>query len=161
MYMRKVWSMDVQLDQHVGSHCQRGVSSKILREPDTSCNKKGKADSSENWKIISFVVELINIVVATFSTGADYKCIQFNNVVESENDIPYGYGFFHFVFAIRFHVFWHVVSRLGHTSCIRKFDSLHLTSGGVWMSVGPASANKGLAVIFFVAIVLSRIFGTG
>jgi hypothetical protein len=27
------------------------------------------------------------------------QILQFRNVVESENDIPYGYGFFHLVFA--------------------------------------------------------------
>jgi len=28
------------------------------------------------------------------------KHLQFRNVVESEDSIPYGYGFFHFVFAM-------------------------------------------------------------
>ncbi|CAD6258784.1 unnamed protein product [Miscanthus lutarioriparius] len=49
---------------------------------------------------MSFVIELISIAVAAFSTGSDYKCIQFRNVEESEDNIPYGYGFFHTVFAM-------------------------------------------------------------
>ena len=55
----------------------------------------------------SFVVALLAMVIATFSTGIDSQCFQFkkdtNNqgeeVEEEEDDVPYGYGFFHFVFA--------------------------------------------------------------
>lgn len=73
----------------------------------------------------SFVVAVLAIVIATFSTGIDSKCFQvlshlnlilqyanLNNVdltnkilqfrkdeTEEEDDVPYGYGFFHFVFA--------------------------------------------------------------
>ncbi|KAJ4897687.1 Serinc-domain containing serine and sphingolipid biosynthesis protein [Raphanus sativus] len=55
----------------------------------------------------SFVVALLAMVIATFSTGIDSQCFQFkkdsnsqgDEVEEEEDDVPYGYGFFHFVFA--------------------------------------------------------------
>lgn len=52
----------------------------------------------------SFVVALLAMVIATFSTGIDSQCFQFkkdeNDQEEEEEDgVPYGYGFFHFVFA--------------------------------------------------------------
>lgn len=74
----------------------------------------------------SFVVAVLAIVIATFSTGIDSKCFQVNykllvyldfltlcsqcisdrslqlkkdNTPAAEDDVPYGYGFFHFVFA--------------------------------------------------------------
>lgn len=73
----------------------------------------------------SFVVAVIAIVIATFSTGIDSKCFQVHltpnsspNIkfttmwiwqkcilqfskddTEEEDDVPYSYGFFHFVFA--------------------------------------------------------------
>ena len=56
----------------------------------------------------SFVVALLAMVIATFSTGIDSQCFQFKKDVCSEGEeeeeveedgVPYGYGFFHFVFA--------------------------------------------------------------
>lgn len=55
----------------------------------------------------SFVVALLAMVIATFSTGIDSQCFQFKKDVHSEGEeeeveedrVPYGYGFFHFVFA--------------------------------------------------------------
>jgi hypothetical protein len=50
----------------------------------------------------SFVIAVIVIVAATFSTGIDSKCLEFKNAEEDEedDDIPYGFGFFHLVFAM-------------------------------------------------------------
>ncbi|KAJ0673545.1 putative serine incorporator/TMS membrane protein [Helianthus annuus] len=40
------------------------------------------------------------MVIATFSTGIDSKCFQFRkDEKHEEDDVPYGFGFFHFVFA--------------------------------------------------------------
>nr|GLL49049.1 probable serine incorporator [Ipomoea trifida] len=47
----------------------------------------------------SFVVAVMAIVIATFSTGIDSKSFQLRNEQEEDDDVPYGYGFFHFVFA--------------------------------------------------------------
>ncbi|PRQ46612.1 putative serine incorporator/TMS membrane protein [Rosa chinensis] len=65
------------------------------------CNRKAEASQHRDWlSIISFVIGVLAIVIATFSTGIDSKCFQFKkDETESEDDVPYGYGFFHFVFA--------------------------------------------------------------
>ncbi|KAJ8442387.1 hypothetical protein Cgig2_018643 [Carnegiea gigantea] len=48
----------------------------------------------------SFITALLTIVIATFSTGIDSQCFQFCRAKKpAENGVPYGYGFFHFVFA--------------------------------------------------------------
>ncbi|KAI5680584.1 hypothetical protein M9H77_01811 [Catharanthus roseus] len=94
--------------------------------PEEKCIRKAQAAAKGDWlTIISFVVAVLAIVIATFSTGIDSKCFQvlshlnlilqyanLNNVdltnkilqfrkdeTEEEDDVPYGYGFFHFVFA--------------------------------------------------------------
>lgn len=70
-----------------------------------SCNRKAAASNRTDWlTIISFVVALLAMVIATFSTGIDSQCFQFkkdenDQEEEAEDDVPYGYGFFHFVFA--------------------------------------------------------------
>ncbi|CAN6802392.1 unnamed protein product, partial [Brassica oleracea] len=51
----------------------------------------------------SFVVALLAMAIATFSTGIDSQCFRFKKDVcsegEEEDGVPYGYGLFHFVFA--------------------------------------------------------------
>ncbi|KAL9224033.1 hypothetical protein vseg_000108 [Gypsophila vaccaria] len=74
----------------------------IRSEPaGTSCNRKAEASSKTDWlTIISFIVALLTIVFATFSTGIDSQCFQiWKKETQAEEDVPYGYGFFHFVFA--------------------------------------------------------------
>ncbi|KAG2321370.1 hypothetical protein Bca4012_055587 [Brassica carinata] len=81
----------------------------IRSEPvGESCNRKAAESNRTDWlTIISFVVALLAMVIATFSTGIDSQCFQFKKdsnslgeeVEEEEDDVPYGYGFFHFVFA--------------------------------------------------------------
>ncbi|TQD72446.1 hypothetical protein C1H46_042023 [Malus baccata] len=74
----------------------------IRSEPaGTSCNKKAEDSTKTDWlTIISFVIAVLAMVIATFSTGIDSKCFQFRkDEPVSEDDVPYGYGFFHFVFA--------------------------------------------------------------
>lgn len=39
------------------------------------------------------------MVIATFSTGIDSQCFQVKKEAPAEDAVPYGYGFFHFVFA--------------------------------------------------------------
>ncbi|XP_072964541.1 uncharacterized protein [Typha angustifolia] len=77
--------------------------SAIRSEPPTEvCNKKAEAATNADWvTIVSFVIAVLVMVMATFSTGVDSKCFQFKKTeAESEDDVPYGYGFFHFVFAM-------------------------------------------------------------
>ncbi|KAG5014717.1 hypothetical protein JHK85_020853 [Glycine max] len=67
-----------------------------------NCFRKSDSATKTDWlSIISFVVAILAIVIATFSTGIDSKCFQFrkDDTAPAEDDVPYGYGFFHFVFA--------------------------------------------------------------
>ncbi|XP_052180553.1 uncharacterized protein LOC127793845 [Diospyros lotus] len=69
--------------------------------PEEKCIKKAEGATRDWLTIISFVVAILAMVIATFSTGIDSKCFQFSRKddTESEDDVPYGFGFFHFVFA--------------------------------------------------------------
>lgn len=69
--------------------------------PEDRCNQKAESATKADWlTIISFIVALLAMVIATFSTGIDSKCFQFRkDDTQAEDDVPYGYGFFHFVFA--------------------------------------------------------------
>ncbi|KAJ1393503.1 Serine incorporator/TMS membrane protein [Sesbania bispinosa] len=74
----------------------------IRSEPDgENCIRKSDSANKTDWlSIISFVVAILAIVIATFSTGIDSKCFQIRkDDTPAEDDVPYGYGFFHFVFA--------------------------------------------------------------
>ncbi|KAK9130858.1 hypothetical protein Sjap_011345 [Stephania japonica] len=49
----------------------------------------------------SFVIAVLAMVIATFSTGIDSESFQFRkDEKQGDDDVPYGYGFFHFVFAM-------------------------------------------------------------
>ncbi|KAH9289212.1 hypothetical protein KI387_033329, partial [Taxus chinensis] len=77
--------------------------SAIRSEPVTEkCNTRPEATGRGDWlTIVSFIIAVLVIVMATFSTGIDSKSFQFqNDEAESEDDVPYGYGFFHFVFSM-------------------------------------------------------------
>lgn len=74
----------------------------IRSEPaGENCIRKAIVSTKTDWlSIISFIIAILAIVIATFSTGIDSQCFQFRkDETRSEEDIPYGYGFFHFVFA--------------------------------------------------------------
>uniref|UniRef100_K3ZLM8 Serine incorporator n=1 Tax=Setaria italica TaxID=4555 RepID=K3ZLM8_SETIT len=115
----------------------------IKSEPETDCYKKGKA--GVNWKtLISFVAELIGTTYAVFSTGKDYKCIQLRNVVESEDDVPYGYGFFHFVFAMG-SMYFGMLFVGWDTHHIMEKWSIDVSWTSAWVHI----VNEGLAVISF------------
>ncbi|KAA3457784.1 putative serine incorporator isoform X1 [Gossypium australe] len=65
-----------------------------------NCIRKAEASNRTDWlTIISFIVALLAMVIATFSTGIDSQCFQVKKEAPAEDAVPYGYGFFHFVFA--------------------------------------------------------------
>ncbi|XP_052198981.1 uncharacterized protein LOC127806047 isoform X2 [Diospyros lotus] len=121
--------------------------------PETKCIKKAEAGNKEDWlNIISFVVAVLTIVFATFSTGIDSKCFQLKkDETEAEDDVPYGFGFFHFVFATGAMYFamllvsWnphHTMRRwtidVGWTSTwVRIVNEWLAASLYIWMLVGP------------------------
>ncbi|CAL9076298.1 unnamed protein product [Musa acuminata var. zebrina] len=77
--------------------------SAIQSEPHTQkCNSQKKmADRDDMTTILSFFIAICAIVMATFSTGTDSQSFQFRkDEVPSEDDIPYKYEIFHFIFSM-------------------------------------------------------------
>ncbi|KAG6555524.1 hypothetical protein Mapa_002759 [Marchantia paleacea] len=77
--------------------------SAIMSEPvSETCNTRPRQTGKGDWlTILSFLIAFGAIVMSTFSTGIDSKAFSFKTVEEdSEDKVPYGYGFFHFVFAM-------------------------------------------------------------
>ncbi|KAM0822330.1 hypothetical protein ACQ4PT_071565 [Festuca glaucescens] len=77
--------------------------SALHSEPRTAkCYTEMKIGKDGNWAtIISFIIAICSIVMATFSTGIDSRSFQFrNDGMQSEEDTPYSYEVFHIVFAV-------------------------------------------------------------
>ncbi|XP_068662556.1 uncharacterized protein [Aristolochia californica] len=77
--------------------------SAIRSEPAIErCSPQRKTSENDNWTtILGFLVAVCAIVIATFSTGIDSQSFQFRkDGAQSEDDIPYNYGFFHFAFSM-------------------------------------------------------------
>ncbi|TVU15316.1 hypothetical protein EJB05_38830 [Eragrostis curvula] len=77
--------------------------SALHSEPQTGkCYSQLKIAKDGDWAtIVSFIIAICSIVMATFSTGIDTRSFQFrNDEVEMEEDTPYSYEVFHTVFAM-------------------------------------------------------------
>ncbi|XP_057831577.2 uncharacterized protein LOC131042255 isoform X2 [Cryptomeria japonica] len=77
--------------------------SAIRSEPITEkCNVRKEVPSKGDWMtIVSFVIAVFAIVMAAFSTGIRSRYFQFRKSdFLSDDDVPYDYGFFHFVFSM-------------------------------------------------------------
>ncbi|KAF9616832.1 hypothetical protein IFM89_032682 [Coptis chinensis] len=79
-----------------------GCNKNLVLHTVRNATEKDEASQKADWlTIISFVIAVLAMVIATFSTGIDSKSFQFRkDEARSEDDVPYGYGFFHFVFAM-------------------------------------------------------------
>ncbi|KAJ1271792.1 hypothetical protein BS78_06G153100 [Paspalum vaginatum] len=77
--------------------------SALHSEPQTGkCHSHMKIAKDGDWAtIVSFIIAICSIVMATFSTGIDTKSFQFrNDEVQMEEDTTYSYEIFHIVFAM-------------------------------------------------------------
>ncbi|KAK3142133.1 hypothetical protein QOZ80_4BG0342700 [Eleusine coracana subsp. coracana] len=77
--------------------------SALHSEPQTGkCHSQMRIVKDGDWAtIVSFIIAICSIVMATFSTGIDTKSFQFrNDEVQMEDDTPYSYEIFHIVFAM-------------------------------------------------------------
>lgn len=77
--------------------------SAIRSEPAIKeCNHQRQSDGHNDWTtILSFLIAICAIVMATFSTGIDSQSFQFRkDDAQLEDDIPYSYGFFHLIFSL-------------------------------------------------------------
>ncbi|KAF4349545.1 hypothetical protein F8388_025909 [Cannabis sativa] len=72
-----------------------------LEPAGENCIRRATTSGKTDWlSIISFIIAILAMVIATFSTGIDSQCFKLRKEeTPSEEDVPYGYGFFHFVFA--------------------------------------------------------------
>ncbi|XP_010413903.1 PREDICTED: probable serine incorporator [Camelina sativa] len=78
--------------------------SAIRSEPShTKCNAHTQNGHTDWITILSFLIAIGSIVMATFSTGIDSESFRFEfrkDEAKEEEDIPYSYGFFHLVFSL-------------------------------------------------------------
>ncbi|XP_008438413.1 uncharacterized protein LOC103483517 isoform X1 [Cucumis melo] len=77
--------------------------SAIRSEPATEkCSARKEESGNNDWiTILSFLIAICAVVMATFSTGIDSQSFQFRkDEVKEEDDIPYKYGFFHLTFSL-------------------------------------------------------------
>ncbi|KAG8082611.1 hypothetical protein GUJ93_ZPchr0014g46946 [Zizania palustris] len=78
--------------------------SALHSEPKTGkCHTEMKfAKDGGDWAtVVSFIIAIFAIVMATFSTGIDTRSFQLrNDDLQSEEDVPYSYEIFHIVFAV-------------------------------------------------------------
>ncbi|CAL0322202.1 unnamed protein product [Lupinus luteus] len=112
---------------------KRSIENKRNRdsEPEEySCILKSDFATRTDWQsIISFVVAILAIVIATFSTGIDSKCLQFRkNSTPAEDDVPYGYGFFHAVFATGAMYFAMLLNGWSSNHSMKKYGAYHVMS---------------------------------
>ncbi|XP_068344345.1 uncharacterized protein [Pyrus communis] len=127
----------------------------IRSEPaGTSCNKKADDSTKTDWlTIISFVIAVLAMVIATFSTGIDSKCFQFRkDETESEDDVPYGYGFFHFVFATGAMYFGMLLIGWNTHQSMRRF-----TIDVGWASTWVRIVNEWIAVCVYLWMLVAPI----
>ncbi|RLM92222.1 putative serine incorporator [Panicum miliaceum] len=130
--------------------------SAIRSEPHTEiCNKKAAVATSADWvNIASFVIAVIVIVAATFSTGIDSKCLQFKKAEgeSEEDDIPYGFGFFHLVFAMGAMYFAMIFVGWNANQTMEKW-TIDVGWASTWVRIG----NEWLAAIVYIWMMIAPI----
>ncbi|WJX30019.1 hypothetical protein P8452_18601 [Trifolium repens] len=94
------------------------------------------------------------IVIATFSTGIDSKCFQLRkgDKPAEEDDVPYGYGFFHFVFATGAMYFAMLLLGWNSHHSMRKW-SLDVGWTSAWVRI----VNEWLAVCVYLWMLIAPI----
>ncbi|KAJ0970388.1 hypothetical protein J5N97_023265 [Dioscorea zingiberensis] len=70
--------------------------------PNDKCKtQKWISDNSDWTTVLGFLVAIFAIAMATFSTGIDSQSFQFRKIeVQSDDEIPYRYDVFHFIFSM-------------------------------------------------------------
>ncbi|GJN05612.1 hypothetical protein PR202_ga23259 [Eleusine coracana subsp. coracana] len=130
--------------------------SAIRSEPHTEiCNRKAEVATSADWlNIASFVIAVIVIVAATFSTGIDSKCLEFKKAEseEEDDDVPYGFGFFHFVFAMGAMYFAMIFVGWNEHQTMEKW-----TIDVGWASTWVRVANEWLAAIVYIWMMIAPV----
>uniref|UniRef100_A0ACD6AI99 Uncharacterized protein n=1 Tax=Avena sativa TaxID=4498 RepID=A0ACD6AI99_AVESA len=103
-----------------------------------------------NWAtIVSFIIAICSIVMATFSTGIDNRSFQFrNDEIQSEEDAPYSYEIFHIVFAVgaMYFAMLFISWELNHP--ITKKWSIDVGWASTWVKI----MNEWLAAFIYVKL---------
>ncbi|XP_009613799.1 uncharacterized protein LOC107779751 isoform X2 [Nicotiana tabacum] len=123
--------------------------------PEEKCIRKAElATGKGDWfTIISFVIAVLAIVIATFSTGIDSKCFQFKkDDAPEEDDVPYGYGFFHFVFATGAMYFAMLLIGWNPNHAMKRF-----TIDVGWTSTWVRIVNEWVAVCVYISMLVAPI----
>ncbi|MBA0576091.1 hypothetical protein Golob_023840 [Gossypium lobatum] len=126
--------------------CIVGIIMMYVCEPaGENCIRKAEASNRTDW-LTSFIVALLAMVIATFSTGIDSQCFQVKKEAPAEDAVPYGYGFFHFVFATGAMYFAMLLIGWNTHHIIKKW-----TIDVGWTSTWVRIVNEWLAVCVYCA----------
>lgn len=122
--------------------------SAIRSEPATeNCNAQKQEKSNADWiTVLSFLIAICAIVMATFSTGIDSQSFQFRkDEVQEEDDIPYKYGFFHMIFSLGAMYFAMLFISWNLDSSARKW-SIDIGWASTWVKI----VNEWLAATIYL-----------
>lgn len=129
--------------------------SAIRSEPATQkCNTQEQVNGNGDWiTILSFLMAICAIVMATFSTGIDSQSFQFRKVgVQQEDDIPYKYGFFHLVFSLGAMYFAMLFISWNLNSSARKW-SIDVGWASTWVKI----VNEWFAATIYLWTLISPV----
>ncbi|XP_008458232.1 uncharacterized protein LOC103497708 isoform X3 [Cucumis melo] len=121
------------------------------------CVRNAETSNKTDWlTIISFIVAVLAMVIATFSTGIDSKCFQVqfrkDDKQDEDDDVPYGYGFFHLVFATGAMYFAMLLIGWNTNHPIRKW-----TIDVGWTSTWVRIVNEWLAVCVYLWMLVAPV----
>ncbi|KAH7285710.1 hypothetical protein KP509_33G042300 [Ceratopteris richardii] len=77
--------------------------SALMSEPvSATCNSKPRLNGRGDWiTVLGFLLGIFTLILASFSTSIEPRSISFQkDEDETSEKLPYGYGFFHFVFCL-------------------------------------------------------------
>ncbi|GMY26908.1 probable serine incorporator [Fagus crenata] len=132
--------------------------SAIRSEPATQkCNTQEQVNGNGDWiTILSFLMAICAIVMATFSTGIDSQSFQFRkDGVQQEDDIPYKYGFFHLVFSLGAMYFAMLFISWNLNSSARKTIRWSIDVG--WASTWVKIVNEWFAATIYLWTLISPV----
>ncbi|XP_062090738.1 uncharacterized protein LOC133797006 [Humulus lupulus] len=131
----------------------------IRSEPaGENCIRRAAASTKTDWlSIISFIIAILAMVIATFSTGIDSQCFKIRKEeTRSEEDVPYGYGFFHFVFATGAMYFAMLLISWNPHHAMKRW-----TIDVGWTSTWVRIVNEWLAVCVYLWMLVSPVIWKG
>ncbi|XP_024528791.1 probable serine incorporator [Selaginella moellendorffii] len=128
--------------------------SAIMSEPlSEACNTRPRQTGKSDWlTLLSFVIALAAIVMAAYSTGTDSQtfCLP-KKSFELDDEVPYGYGFFHLVFALGSMYFAMLFIGWNLHQTMHKY-SIDVGWASVWVKI----ANEWAAAAIYIWTMIGR-----